>query len=243
MLSLRSPSRADEMTAVRRLRWIALAAVPSSFMLGVTSHITTDLSPMPLFWLVPLSLYLLSFILVFSKWPVVWVEKPHQIVLYVQALAIAVMIWCEYVLGADSGSEYLWTIVFFNIVAFFATALMCHGELAKDRPGTQHLTEYFLLMSVGGMIGGMFNGLVAPVFFYGLAEFPIAIFLACLVRPHDERGRLAGYVDEQHAGAGPCPKTPAKGAKAQVHVRKSLPPTPRFSTLPCRCSCWGSVLR
>ncbi len=204
----------DEMTNLRRLRWICLAAVPSSFMLGVTSHITTDLSPMPLFWLVPLSLYLLSFILVFSKWPTVWVEKPHQVVLYVQAIAIAVMIWCEYVLGADSGSEYLWTIVFFNVFAFFATALMCHGELAKDRPGTQHLTEYFLLMSVGGMVGGMFNGLVAPVFFWGLAEFPIAVFLACLVRPMmKEEGWidsfLANLLEPQHA-----PKTPAKGAKA-----------------------------
>jgi hypothetical protein len=77
----------------------------------------------------------------------------------------------------------LWGLVFANVMAFFATALMCHGELAKDRPGTTHLTEYYLLMSVGGMLGGMFNGLVAPIFFFGLAEFPIAMFLAMLVRP------------------------------------------------------------
>ncbi len=67
------------MTTWRRLRWIGLAFVPSSLMLGVTTHITTDLSPIPLFWLIPLTIYLLSFILVFSKWPVVWVEAPHTV--------------------------------------------------------------------------------------------------------------------------------------------------------------------
>src|SRR5262249_46356746 len=71
-----SVTPSDEMTTWRRLRWIGLAAVPSSLMLGVTTHITTDLSPIPLFWLIPLTIYLLSFILVFSKWPVTWVEAP-----------------------------------------------------------------------------------------------------------------------------------------------------------------------
>ena len=126
---------------------------------------------------------------------------------------MAIMIYGEIVAGANPDSTALWTIVFFNIVAFFATALMCHGELAKDRPGTEHLTEYFLLMSVGGMLGGMFNGLIAPIFFYGLAEFPIAIFLACLVRPvMKEDGwldmLLTGTLEPQHV------KVHAKGHKA-----------------------------
>jgi hypothetical protein len=212
--------KSDEMTGMRRLRWIFLTAVPSSFMLGVTSHITTDLSPMPLFWLIPLSLYLLSYILVFSKWPVVWVEKPHRVVLYVQAISVALMIFCEAAFGQNPDSRQLWFIVFFNVFAFFATALACHGELAKDRPGTQHLTEYFLLMSVGGMLGGMFNGLVAPVFFKGLYEFPIAIFLACLVRPlMKEEGWLDSFMsnmlEPSHAA-----KTHAKGQKAVATVQE-----------------------
>src|SRR5262249_29864945 len=71
-----------------------------------------------------------------------------------------------------------------NLLAFFATALVCHGELARDRPSTRHLTEFYLLMSVGGMLGGMFNGLLAPIVFQkGVWEFPIALFVAALVRP------------------------------------------------------------
>ena len=69
------------------------------------------------------------------------------------------------------------------MLAFFATALVCHGEMAKDRPDTKHLTEFYLWMSVGGMVGGMFNGLVAPLLFWGVAEFPLAIVLGCLLRP------------------------------------------------------------
>src|SRR5205823_3190629 len=70
-----------------------------------------------------------------------------------------------------------------NLLAFFATALVCHGEMAKDRPTTKHLTEFYLWMSVGGMVGGMFNGLVAPIAFKGVWEFGMAITVACLVRP------------------------------------------------------------
>jgi len=63
-------------------------------------------------------------------------------------------------------------VIFIDVFAFFMTAMVCHGELAKDRPGVRHLTEFYLLMSVGGMLGGMFNGLFAPLFFVSLAEFP-----------------------------------------------------------------------
>lgn len=170
----------DDMTTWRRLRWIGLAAVPTSFMLGVTTHITTDLSPIPLFWLIPLTLYLLSFILVYSRWPVVWVEEPHKFCLIAQPIALALMVFVE-ILGLSSSQ--IWVAVFFNVLAFFLTALVCHGELAKDRPSTKHLTEYYLLMSVGGMVGGMFNGLLAPILFIRVIEFNIAVFLACLLRP------------------------------------------------------------
>jgi hypothetical protein len=167
------------LTWLRRLRWVALAAVPSSLMLGVTTYITTDLSPIPLFWIVPLALYLLSFILVFARWPVVWTQEPHDIVVYIQPVLIAVLV---FFLAVHSTTEITWMIVI-NVLAFFATALVCHGELAKDRPTTQHLTEYYLWMAVGGMVGGMFNGLVAPVLFVYVLEFGLAIFCACLLRP------------------------------------------------------------
>ena len=168
----------------RRTRWILLAAVPSSLMLGVTSYISTDLSPFPLIWIVPLALYLLSFILVYLRWPVPWTSSdtsvftPHSVVIYfAQPLCILALCWI--LLGGGFSLMYM----FIAWGAFFATALACHGELARDRPDPKHLTEYFLLMSVGGALGGFFNGIMAPMLFPGVWEFYIALVIACFIRP------------------------------------------------------------
>ncbi len=208
--------KTDELTTWRRLRWIGLAAVPSSLMLGVTTHITTDLSPIPLFWLIPLSLYLLSFILVFSRWPLTWIEQPHTYMLYIQPAVICLMLFVD-LLGASSVS--IWGPIAFNVLAFFVTALVCHGELAKDRPSTRHLTEFYLLMAVGGMVGGMFNGILAPVVFVYVWEFSIAVICACLLRPKLKEG---GWADDLIAGFLEQPAAPAhipKGPKGAHHPR------------------------
>ncbi len=214
-LALRTPS--DEMTAWRRLRWIGLAFVPSSLMLGVTTHITTDLSPIPLFWLIPLTIYLLSFILVFSKWPVTWVDAPHTFMLYLQPVLICLMIFID-ILGPHMTS--MWGPIAANVIAFGATALVCHGELAKDRPGTRHLTEFYLLMSVGGVLGGIFNGIIAPVVFIYVWEFGIAVVCACFLRP---KMKDAGWTDELVSGfieQPAVPQTlPTRGPKGQPAVR------------------------
>ncbi len=120
-------------TWFRRTRWILLAAVPSSLMLGVTSYISTDLSPFPLIWIVPLALYLLSFILVYLRWPVPWTATdtstftPHSLVLYfAQPLCILALCWILLTGGFAIPYMYIaWG-------AFFATALACHGELARS---------------------------------------------------------------------------------------------------------------
>jgi hypothetical protein len=177
-----------EMTNWRRIRWVLLAAVPSSLMLGVTSYISTDLSPFPLVWIVPLALYLLSFILVYMK---VWTGRRyqifggagytlHDIVVYViQPLGIIVL--CFVILSHKFDPFWVTALLMFG---FFANALACHGELAHDRPATKYLTEYYLMMSIGGMLGGLFNAIIAPlVFTTGVWEFHIAIVVACLVRP------------------------------------------------------------
>jgi hypothetical protein len=175
------------MTNWRRIRWVLLAAVPSSLMLGVTSYISTDLSPFPLVWVIPLALYLLAFILVFMK---PWTEKRfqilsgqytlHEMVLYV-AQPLGLIVLCFVVLSHKFEPFWITSLLMFG---FFATALACHGELAFDRPSTRHLTEYFLWMSVGGMIGGMFNGIIAPIVFQtGVWEFHVAIVIACFIRP------------------------------------------------------------
>jgi hypothetical protein len=176
------------MTTWRRIRWVLLAAVPSSLMLGATSYISTDLSPFPLVWIIPLSLYLLSFILVYLHF---WTGKKlftigsgytiHDAFIYV--LAPIGTLWLALIILDHSGFDVIGTTVSL-MAAFFAIALACHGELAKDRPSTHYLTEYFLLMSVGGMIGGVFNGIIAPIVFQtGVLELNYAILVACFVRP------------------------------------------------------------
>ena len=164
---------------LRCLRWIMLAAVPSSLMLGVTTYVSTDLSPFPLLWIIPLSLYLLSFILVFSKWPLPWTGLPHTIFLYAMPMFIAVL--C-YVLFQQSYSPIWPTRAQF--AAVFVITMALHGELAKDRPATRYLTLFFLCMSVGGVLGGIFNAIFAPLVFKTVAEYPLAIFAACLLRPN-----------------------------------------------------------
>jgi hypothetical protein len=170
----------DNITWPRRLRWIGLAAVPSSLMLGVTTYMSTDISAIPLFWVLPLALYLLSFILVFMRWPINWLEDAHQIVLYSQPFLLAGLV----LLMSMASASYVVVLIVFMLLAFFATALVCHGEMAKDRPSARHLTEFYLLMSVGGAVGGLFNGIIAPlVFTWGIVEFGLALFVAGMLRP------------------------------------------------------------
>jgi hypothetical protein len=210
----------DEVTPMRRLRWIGLAAVPSSLMLGITTHITTDLSPIPLIWLVPLTLYLLSFILVFSRWPVVWTDKPHTAIVYAHPVAMALMVYFD--IWASPRHEELGLLVFFLVLGFFWTAMLCHGELARDRPSPRHLTEFYLWMSVGGAVGGMFNGLFAPVIFPGIWEFPIAMFVAGLLRPKIKEGGWTDDLASEFLYSSPAPVQPKKGHK---HQPKSIAKT------------------
>lgn len=177
-------------TALRRLRWIGLAAAPTSLMLGLTTYLTTDIAAIPFFWVVPLALYLLTFILVFARWPIEWVKpgsdpltcfSPHTMVLFAQPCFLMAL-----VLVVEGGVDLpTWALFLMHTVAFFTTTLMCHGELARDRPDPQHLTEFYLYMSLGGVLGGLFNGLIAPTFFwFGVVEYTAAMAFSCLLRPN-----------------------------------------------------------
>ncbi len=165
----------EAVTSARRVRWTLLAAVPSSLMLGVTQHLTTDVASIPLAWVVPLLIYLITFILAFSprfrlRASVLgWVLVPL-------ALAQCYMI-------ARGAHAPLVPILALHLAGFSVAALMCHKALAEDRPSPACLTEYFFFLALGGMLGGVFNGIVAPLLFNSIAEFPIAIALACLLRP------------------------------------------------------------
>ena len=164
-------------TLARRLRWVGLAFVPSSLMLGVTATITTDLAPLPLLWALPLSLYLVSFIIVFA--PGRRSTRLHGWM--VNALPGVVLLLLVLIL-ADV-RDPLWVLLPIHLAGFFVVALVCHGELAHDRPPARSLTEFYLLISLGGALGGVFNAIVAPVVLNSLAEYPVAIVLAALCLP------------------------------------------------------------
>ena len=159
----------------RRLRWTALAFVPSSLMLAVTTYFTSDIASVPLLWIIPLALYLLTFILVFAQKKVL----PHRwMVMSLPTLLLVLVLLL--VIGANNP---VWLIAPAHILTFFVATMVCHGELAEDRPETAHLTEFYLIMSFGGVLGGLFNALVAPIAFDSAAEYPITLVLAALLLP------------------------------------------------------------
>jgi hypothetical protein len=159
----------------RRGRWTLLAFVPSSLMLSATTYISADLAAIPLLWVLPLSIYLLTFILVFANKPF-----PSHTVM-VRALPF-VLIPLVVVLASGVNRPIIPLIVI-HLLGLFMVAMVCHGELAKDRPSTRYLTEFYMWLSVGGMLGGIFNAIIAPLVFTIVAEYPLTMVLACLLSP------------------------------------------------------------
>jgi hypothetical protein len=169
--------RDREPVASRRcLRWVALAFVPSSLMLGVTQYISTDIAAVPLLWVIPLAIYLLTFVLVFANRRLI---PYHRIArLFPGTVLILVFV---YLSGA---TEPAWFLVPLHLVFFFMAAMICHGRLAEDRPPAAHLVEYYFWIGLGGMAGGFFNAIVAPAVFNTVVEYPAAIVLACFMLGH-----------------------------------------------------------
>jgi hypothetical protein len=147
-------------------------------LIAVTAHISTDVAAAPLLWVLPLSLYLLTWVLVFQSRPLL----PHKWMLMIQPLAIAGVI----VLLAIGGEQNLLLTVGGHQVCFFLIAMACHGELARTRPAAKYLTGFYVALSFGGMVGGLFAGLIAPFVFSWVAEYPILLALATLCRPASE---------------------------------------------------------
>jgi hypothetical protein len=163
-----------------RARWIVLAAVPSGLLIAVTAHISTDVAAAPLLWVLPLSLYLLTWVLVFQSRPLL----PHKWMLLAQPLAITGVV----MLLALGGEQNLLLTLGGHLLCFFVIAMACHGELARSRPVAKYLTGFYVALSFGGMLGGLFAGLIAPYAFSWIAEYPILVVLAVLCRPSsDER--------------------------------------------------------
>ncbi|MCQ8103952.1 fused MFS/spermidine synthase [Methylomonas sp. SURF-2] len=166
----------------QQLHWLALAFVPSSLLLGLTQYISTDIAAVPLLWILPLTLYLLSFILVFSK----WADRIHPGMLALQPAVLLIFIAYSFI---NPALLPYWLDLILHCLAFFLAIMVCHGELAKLRPHTQHLTRFYLVMSFAGMLGGLFNTFVAPFAFNAVYEYPIMIVAALFLRPGFFKGR------------------------------------------------------
>jgi hypothetical protein len=182
----------EPITAPRRLRWVMLALVPSSLMLGVSTHLSTDIGSFPLLWVIPLALYLLSFVVVFARHPIV----RHQ---WVARMAPGGVVILTILLLAKSMQPPVAWWIGIHLAVFFVLSLFCHGELAKDRPDPAHLTEFYLIMAVGGVVGGAFNALIAPLVFQQIWEYPLALVLVCLLRSepaveHSQRARQLDWL-------------------------------------------------
>lgn len=184
-----APLDARPITWSRRFFWLGLALIPSSLMLGVTQYISTDLAAVPLLWVAPLLLYLVSFMVAFSNVVPVsakWLGRVTPMVVAVMAVVLL-----------TQARDPVIVIVLVHVLGFFVLAWMCHRRLAEDRPDPRHLTEFYLLMSVGGVLGGIFNALIAPTVFNVVLEYPLAIAAACFMTPQfskDWRGAWSGGV-------------------------------------------------
>ncbi|HEV2000922.1 MAG TPA: class I SAM-dependent methyltransferase, partial [Xanthobacteraceae bacterium] len=155
--------------------WVTLAAIPSGLLVAVTAYVSTDVAAIPLLWVIPLALYLATFVIVFARKPLI---RHAHAVMIAPALVIALI-----VIQIFDALDYILLTVTINAAAFFFLALVCHGELAKRRPSARYLTSFYLWMSAGGVIGGISAGLIAPHVFSWIAEYPILIVLALLCRP------------------------------------------------------------
>jgi SAM-dependent methyltransferase len=156
-----------------RLVWVALAAIPSSLMLGTTTYITTDVASAPFLWVLPLALYLTTFIVAFQARPAI----PPDVTLLLQAAALAI---CTMIMPFSQNFAIQLPV---HLATFFLTALMCHQALVARRPDARQLTEFYFWMSLGGVLGGSFNAFLAPVIFDNVWEYPLVLVLSCLARP------------------------------------------------------------
>jgi hypothetical protein len=187
----RGPGRGVPPSARAQARWLLLAAAPSSLLLGTTTHLTTDVASVPLVWVVPLALYLTTYIMAFARRTVL----PAGWVLAGQAAAVvALAVVLAYGVPSAEKSAALFPV---HLAAFFLTSLVCHRELAGSRPPAEHLTRFYLVLAAGGALGGAFNALLAPSLFRTLVEYPLVLGAACLLRPSGapDPGRRARRLD------------------------------------------------
>lgn len=165
-----------------RLTWVALAFIPSGLLVAVTAHLSTNIAAAPFLWVIPLALFLLTFVITFQRNPII----PHRLMLVCLPFAVMGAI----VLPMTPVNAGILGDILLHLAAFFIAAMVCHGELVARRPAAVHLTEFYLLMSFGGVLGGAFTSLLSPVIFSTVLEYPILLAAALLV-PSETRQILS----------------------------------------------------
>ena len=178
-----------------RLRWVGMAAIPSALMIGTSTYLSTDVAAVPLLWVIPLALYLLSFVVAFGRRSRLSLETISRSTV---ATSLAVAGSLLLIVLIPALRPPIWLSVLVHGANLFVVALLVHRRLASERPPAERLTEFYLLLSVGGVIGGAFSALLAPQIFSTVAEYPLAIVLALLLRPGPLRARpgvLHRYAD------------------------------------------------
>jgi hypothetical protein len=158
-----------------RLGWIGLALVPAALLTAFTTHVTTDIASAPLLWVLPLSLYLLTFVLVFRDKPLI----PRHFLLLVHLAAVAVAL----LVLAQTKHDNWFVTATTGVIVFFASAMVAHRTLYEARPTASHLTEFYLWMSFGGALGGLSAALIAPKIFSEVFEYPLLLALSMACRP------------------------------------------------------------
>ncbi|MEL6735021.1 MAG: fused MFS/spermidine synthase [Pseudomonadota bacterium] len=163
------------LTAFDRLRWIALAFVPSGLLVAVTAHVSTDIAAAPFLWVIPLALFLLTFVLAFDRKPIFSTGTLSAIVLVLGLGCLALLNFPGYVQP--------WVSLPAHLSFFFFATLLAHTYLVELRPSASRLTEFYLWMSFGGVLGGAITTLVSPLIFNLVLEYPLLILASLLCRP------------------------------------------------------------
>lgn len=198
----------------QRLTWIALAAVPSSLSLGVTQYLTTDVAAIPMLWVMPLGIYLLTYVAAFSRVRG-HAERVGRIILPIAAVAVTAAMMVH-------ARTPLWVIGTLHLTLLASGGLVCHCRLAALRPAADRLTEFYFLASLGGALGGMFNSIAAPILFNVVLEYPIAIAGSCALlligKPARRRKRRSSDASDQ--------TDPSQSSDSAPTEQSSAAPTP-----------------
>lgn len=158
----------ERLPLARILRWTAWAFLPSALMLAVTSHISTDIAAIPLLWVIPLGIYLATFVGAFARAS----RQPPVLVTRIAVLLAAIASFSALV---NVAHQPVWFAITIQMVMLALVAFSAHARLAADRPGSARLTTFYLVVAVGGALGGLLNGVVAPLLFDRVLEYALLI--------------------------------------------------------------------